>query len=175
MSFVRKIACFFTVFICFLSLFSCSEQSKKDTAYCFSIVFEKVDDIPNVTLYCKIHGDDESGKMNDISFALSSDTFTSALDSSSDKGHDIYFSSTQAIYFSDEVTLSEKEDIIIYFLNNTKYQSSVYILTSAEGIKYDASVLHNKALDVCKNEKINYSDKILYTNALTAIRENTEN
>lgn len=122
-------------------------------------------------MYCKIHGDDENGKMNDTSFSFSSDSFTSALDKFSDNSHEIYLSSTQSIYFSKDVTKSEKEQIMVYFLNNTKYQSSVYLFSPSELNSTEASVLHEKALDVCKNEKINYFEKSMYSNALKKIRD----
>lgn len=167
---MSKIVRFFIVFICILPLFSCSEQSKKDTAYCFSIVFEKHENNPAVTMYCKIHGEEENGKMNDASFTFSSASFTEAIEKSSMHSHEIYFSSTKAIYFSDEVSTAEREQIILHFLNNTKYQASVYSYSPADKPETDKQVLHTLALEVCKNEKIKQDEKINYILSLKELR-----
>lgn len=167
---MRKFAIFLIYFAVLLSFISCSGQSKKDTAYCFSIVFEKQANIPTVTMYCKIHNDDENGKMSDTSFGFSADTFTSALEKSTDHSHEIYFNSTKAVYFSNDIPEEEKEQIIVYFLNNTKYQSSIYTYAH-ENQAADISFLHSRALEVCKNEKINHYEKNNYKYALKIVRD----
>ncbi len=155
-----------------LFLTSCSMENEKDIAYCFSMVFEKNEGIPAVTLHCKIHDtQSESGALAETSFKFSGDSFIGAVLQADNHSHEVYYNSTKAIFFDETVTPVERKEIVLYFLNNSKYQSSIYVYSPNDYNASQPKDFQNLAQDICKNEKINYYEKQNYVRAVKAVRD----
>ncbi len=162
------------IFIMFsvIMLSSCSGNNQRDEAYCFSMVFEKVNQTPTVTLYCKTSGSggSEQQSVSDTKFSFSANSFTEAIISADKSDNEIYFNSTKTVYFSQDVTKDEIKQIMVYFLNHAKYQSCICIYTPQSTDNKGTQTLHSKATEVCINEKIKYTDQQSYTFATKLLR-----
>ncbi len=139
-----------------LILIGCA-KSQKSTAYCFSALFEKNENVAVVTLFCKKNADDA---LETADVVLSGVNFEMALDSTDFTDYEIFFGSNKALFFGNGVTNDEKESIILLFLNHAKFHSDCKVYA-----KKDNS-LYNTAKDICNNEKIKFSDYDSYLNLL---------
>ena len=167
MNFSKKISMLLLVSV--LLFTSCSKENENDIAYCFSMVFDKTNSAPTVTLYCKIHDkQSENGTLTDTSFTFSSENFTDAMLQADKHSHKIYYNSTKAVFFGNNVTHKEKKDIILFFMNNSKYQSSVYVYLPYDNASNNQDI-RMIAREICKNEKIDYYDKEKYVKAVEII------
>ncbi len=155
-----------------LALTSCGKEASKDEAYCFSIVFEKINNSPTATMYCKAQSADggDNGSLSDIKLSFSKASFISAIKEADNSDYEIYYNSTKAIYFPTDVSDEEIKQIMLYFLEHTKYQSCVSVFTPDNKVT-DTKTLHTEAQKICTDEKIKFNEKKNYTFAVKMLKD----
>lgn len=156
---MNKIFGVLTVLVLSVQLFSCNAEKQKN-AYCFSIVFERQNRIPTVTLYCKTADSDSDNnqKLENISFVFQSDTFEKALKKASECEYSFYYNSAKAIFVSSNVSKSDIKNIAVTLFDNTKYQTSAEVLELNDVEKGESELLHSEAQKVCNDEKVEKSN-----------------
>ncbi len=156
---MNKIFGVLTVFVLSVQLFSCNAENQKN-AYCFSIVFERQNQIPTVTLYCKTadYNSDNNQNLENISFVFQSETFEKALKKASECEYSFYYNSAKAIFVSTNISESDIKNIAVTLFDNTKYQTSVQVFELNDAEKSESEFLHSEAQKVCNDETVEKSN-----------------
>ena len=158
--------------ITLLMLCSCSDNNGKETAYCFSAVFENGDGVSNITLYCKIPTSDNGEGEEEESVVLSfdGDSFYGAFEAINESEYEIYFGSLCAIYFSENVTASQLSDVAAVIFGNTGYNTSCSVYSQNPGTIPPTEILHSFAADTCDRESISNLSRKYYKKAIDYFR-----
>ncbi len=154
-------------------LCSCSDSGKKETAYCFSAVFENSDGISRITLYCKTPTSDKSEGESDGNTSLTFEgrSFYDAFENIDGSEQEIYFDSLCAVYVADNVTDGQVLDIACAFLGNTAYNTSFSVYLPSSKAMTTAEILRKSAEEVCKNEGIPKTSQKDYVKAIEYFRK----
>ncbi len=154
---LKKILITFAVILLALPLNSCTDAFSKKEAYCFSAVFDKANDNYNFTVFCKVHSDNnsEKNKTETLSLDFMAKSPIEAIKRSEKHNYEIYYKSCIALFFSDSLSDGEIYEILVTILNDTKYQSYVYIFNEQQSI----DALKTEAEKIAANEKIDYTSK----------------
>lgn len=148
-------------------LLSCNKQNLNHEAYCFSIVFDRIDNISSVTMYCKTNSQ-KSDDMIQIPLNFRAEDFTSAFSQIKLADYNIYLNSISAYYFSGNLTEKDKFEITLLLLNNSKYKTDNKIYCKKD---IDITELHIKASDVCDYEGIKKAESNNYKNTLYYLKD----
>lgn len=140
-----------------LPLNSCTDAFSKEEAYCFSAVFDKTNDNYNLTVFCKVHSSNSTEKKGTeiLSLDFTAKSPIEAIKKSEKHNYEIYYKSCLALFFSDSLSDSEIYDILLPILNDTKYQSYVYIFNE----KLSIDISKTEAEKIAENEKIDHTSK----------------
>lgn len=156
---MNKIFGVLMILVLSIQLFSCNAENQKN-AYCFAIVFERQNQIPTVTLYCKtaVSDLDNNQNLKNISFVFQSETFEKALKKADECDYSFYYNSAKAIFVSTNINKSDVKNIAVTLFDNTKYQTSVQVFELNDVEKNERELLHSKAQKVCNDEAVEKSN-----------------
>lgn len=169
---MRKNTAIILIFIFFMCMTSCTNKVKKDTAYCFSAVFNFNDDKVDITLYCRVPDKSSSEAPSDFetSLTLSGRNLRDALKSSNSSEYEIYYDSMSAIYLPLDASSNQIIELAHELYNNTKYQTAVMVYNQE---KSPSSDFHKLASKVCTDKGIKKEDKNNYVNFTSFVRSKT--
>ena len=149
-----------------LLLTACIKETAKE-AYCFSIVFERLESDAKVSMYCKTSGDTDGSSMENITLTFEAADFREAMKKADRGKYNIYFNSIQAYFLSGNLGKDDLKDITLLLLDNAKYKTDNNVL-------YDKNItaekLHSKAKSVCDNDGILRNEKNIYSSSIDIFR-----
>lgn len=167
-AFKRKLI-IITIILFSLMLVSCTDVFSKKEAYCFSGVFDKIDNNYVFSIYAKTVADskDEEIQLENLNFDFSANSPIQAIKLSEDANYEIYYKSCIALFFSDNLSDNDIYSILVSILNDTKYQSYVYIYKDTVQV----DTLKTEAEKILINEKIDSASKNKFMRLTDYIKE----
>ena len=151
---------------------SCSGSTKKETAYCFSALFDYADGMSRITIYCKIPSSDNENVKESENEVMSfyGNNFYDAFSAINESDYEIYFDSLCAVYLSDNVKTVQVSEIASVIFGNTDYNASCSVYSQSYGRMPSVEVLHSYAVEICETESIPKTSRKNYKNAVEYFR-----
>lgn len=153
-------------------LTSCGTNKSKE-AYCFSVVFENVNNNAKITLYCKTPKENPEESLTDIPLSFYGKDFNDAFVNANKGEYAVYFNSIKAYFFDKELSFDNIKEISLILLDNSKYKTDNHIYLTKEN--NDIKELHSIAEDICRSENINRTHLKKYTSTLKGLKKLLEN
>ena len=154
----KKLCIFIFILLETILLCSCQNSAKKNTAYCFSAIFDTSTTGVNITLYCRapvVSPNENQGDAETV-LTLSGKNFSEAFNSDIYSEYEIYYNSMKSLYFTQEISDSQLIEIVSELFNKTKYQTSVMVYSPDNKIPQDIPSI---AMSVCTAKGI-YNEKL---------------